>query len=344
MIAGARGYSGSVLAELLWRHPDVNLLCGTSRRDGETLLSEVSPGAPPLPLIHPDDLDFAGTDVAFLCLPAGEGTGLARRFYDRGARVIDLSGDHRIRDPRAHAETYPVRRSESLASSAVYGLTELARADLPSARMVANPGCYPTATLLAVAPIAEMGALGDPILVDAKSGVSGAGRAPTETTHFCSVHGDVGPYALGRSHRHVAEMEQCLADVSPSPDRSPQVVFNPHLVPLDRGLLSTIVFESPELSAAQVWDRLAARYRRERFVKVLPPGQTARIRHAAGTNAAVISVHQAEGTRHVVLACAIDNLLKGAAGQAVQNMNLMLGLPEERGLPLPAGDQEGIEQ
>jgi N-acetyl-gamma-glutamyl-phosphate reductase len=252
--------------------------------------------------------------------------------------VVDLSGDLRLTDADAHARAYGSDRSQSLAENAIYGLPELNRDRLRTADLVANPGCYATAVSLAMLPLAAGGHLGDTVYVDAKSGVSGAGRAATPTTHFCSAHDDIRPYKVGRMHRHVPEMEQTLQRANGGWNGS--IVFVPHLVPLERGILATCAVRGTGLlapgagkaesdEARQLYESF---YADEPFVRVLPEGEHARIRAAAHSNRAVISLHPVASADLLIVACAIDNLGKGAASQAVQNANLMTGRPETEGL------------
>jgi N-acetyl-gamma-glutamyl-phosphate reductase len=294
----------------------------------------VDPAAPAIPLEPPEAVDPARADVVFVCLPHGSSAATVQRCLEGDCRAIDLSGDLRIEDAATHAAVYDSPRPESLAREAVYGLTEFARDEVRQARVVANPGCYPTSACLALGPLMERDLLTDTPVVDAKSGVSGAGRTPTPTTHFCSASGDVRPYKVGRVHRHVAEIEQTLRRLHPA-GHDTKVVFSPHLVPMDRGLLSTIVVREPGLTADTAREALRERYRSEPFVDLLAEGQEARVRAVAGTNRAAVSVHDVTGTDALIVICAIDNLIKGAAGQAIQNMNLMTGLEETAGLPGP---------
>jgi N-acetyl-gamma-glutamyl-phosphate reductase len=209
----------------------------------------------------------------------------------------------------------------------------LHREAIGGASIVSNPGCYPTCAGMALMPLARVGALPDTLVIDAKSGISGAGRQPTATNHFCSVTNDVRPYNLGRAHRHTPEIEQSLAAMGRGAVAShPRVIFCPHVVPLERGMLVTVVLEVPQLTGAEVHALYVEHYADECFVEVLPISEPARIRAAALSNNVVIGITPVEDTRHVVVTCAIDNLLKGAAGQAVQNMNLMFDLPETAGL------------
>ena len=329
-VLGASGFTGREVCRLLVAHPHVEILFATSRSQAGARLDQLDPMAPALTLCDPADADLASADVVFVCLPHGSSAASSARCVAAGARVIDLSGDFRLRSEATHSKTYGSPRDAALAADAVYGLTELARGSLPDARLVANPGCYPTCTALALLPLAEAGALGEaPLVVNAVSGVSGAGATPNATTHFCSAHDDVRPYKVGRVHRHIAEMEQTLAGLHAA---APKVIFNPHLVPLERGLLVTIVVPCDDVDAA--YARYEARYADEPFVRLLPLGETARLRAVAGTNDAVVGVAPAADVSALVVTCAIDNLLKGAAGQAVQNLNVMRGWPETLGLPV----------
>ena len=334
-VYGASGTSGTELISLLQAHPYTEIAFATSRKEAGKPLSDIDPAAAPVPLVAPDEVDPASADVVFLCLPHGASGEAARRCVAAGVpTIIDVSGDHRLRSAELHARIYGSERDEALAEEAVYGMTEFARAQLPGARLVANPGCYATAVAMALAPLAEAELLTDVAVVDAKSGVSGAGRNPSPTVHFCSVTEDVRPYKPGRAHRHVSEVEQFLSSCDPAHAGHP-IVFTPHLVPLDRGIQATAVVRGPGLSAEAVHEIFVRRYAGEPFVQVLPLGQEARIRAVARTNRVALGVSPIEGIDGVVLTSAIDNLLKGAAGQAVQNMNAVLRHDERLGLPGP---------
>jgi len=328
-IFGASGTTGVELAKLLTAHPEVDLVFATSRSEPGTALDHFDPSAPALELVHPDDADPRSVDVALLCVPHGTAGDLAARCAAGGARVIDVSGDHRIDDAAVHAEVYGSERSAALAERAVYGLTEFARDRVGETELVSCPGCYATTAIVALAPLSRAGLLRDLVVVDAKSGVSGAGRTPNATNHFCSAAGDVQPYKVGRSHRHVAEIEQELRKHDPV-GATHRIVFNPHLVPLERGIEASIVLRGVE--AQSVRAALESAYADEPFVRVLPEGRLARIRAVVGTNRVDLGVADVEGTDAVLVTSALDNLLKGAAGQAVQNLNVILGLDETTGL------------
>ncbi|MGE5243492.1 MAG: N-acetyl-gamma-glutamyl-phosphate reductase [Betaproteobacteria bacterium] len=339
-VAGATGYAGQELVRLLARHPAAALtaaMASTAAGSHRPLpaLAHVWSGA-----VEPLDVDVLAraADVVFLALPDRAAADLAPRLCDAGVRVIDLSGAFRLRDEAGRARWYP--DTGRMPEGIVYGLTERARAEVAGARAVANPGCYPTAALLALAPLVDAGLLrpGSDIVVDAKSGVSGAGKTPSERTHFSECHGSVSAYGVFE-HRHAVEIEQAIARPGPSENRADDpagaghhgLTFVPHLVPLDRGILSTIYVR---LTAGQTEDTLAAVYERAyagaRFVR-LTGSALPEIKHVTHTNCCDIGWRVDRSGRAVIVS-AIDNLLKGAAGQAVQNMNVMLGLPEETGL------------
>jgi N-acetyl-gamma-glutamyl-phosphate reductase len=262
------------------------------------------------------------TDVTFLAVPEQAAAQLAPPLVEAGVRVIDLSGAFRIRDAAARTRWYPA--TAALPEGAAYGLTEFFKDEVRDARLVANPGCYPTAALLALMPLGRANLLDVKagVIVDAKSGISGAGRAPSDRTHFSENHGSVAAYGVF-GHRHVAEMEQELGST---------VTFVPHLVPLDRGILETIyVSLTPGTTEAAVAATLEAAYAAAPFVR-LTGGALPEIKHVAHTNFCDIGWKVDEATGRLVLVSVLDNLVKGAAGQAVQNLNLMLGLDERTGL------------
>jgi N-acetyl-gamma-glutamyl-phosphate reductase len=327
-IIGASGTTGTELARLLLDHPVLSVSVATSRTHAGRSASTIDPAAPDIVLTHPDDVGADDCDLVFACLPHGQSANVVERWAAHH-RVIDLSGDLRLADAAIHERVYGSPRSAALADEAVYGLPELDRAAIASARVVANPGCYPTCSAIPLLPLTREGWIDGTVVIDAKSGVSGAGRASTPTTHFCSVHEDVRPYKVGRSHRHVAEIEQSMGRVG----TIPRLLFNPHLVPLERGMLATMVVPlTPGHGADEARACLESAYADDPFVRVLPESETARIRSVAGTNRVAISVHEVSDGPEVVIVSAIDNLVKGAAGQAVQNANLMLGLDEHVGL------------
>ena len=314
-IVGATGYTGQELIALLQRH-------GALRA---SVLMTARPGVQP-EQEGVDALDLgrlADVDGVFLCTPHGAASRVARAALDAGRPVVDLSADFRLRDPALFAATYGDEHpAPDLLGDAVYGLTEHARARVQAAALVANPGCYPTSILLPLLPLLTAGLLAAaaPVIADSKSGVSGAGKAPNERTHFGSVHENFLAYGIGR-HRHAPEIAQELGR---------EVVFTPHLLPVFRGILSTIYVQpATGVDADGLRACLRDRYDAEPFVQVMEAG-TPELRDVRGTNLCRIAV-DASGPLCVITS-AIDNLVKGAAGQALQNMNLMLGLEETEGL------------
>jgi len=326
LVAGASGYTGALAARLLWRHPDFELVAVTSRSDVGRRLDELYPyHRVPLELEELDLERHSGVDAAIVAYPHGASAPIVAGLRQRGVRVVDLSADFRLRDLSVYERWYGEHGAPELLEQAVYGLPELYRERVVGADVVANPGCYPTATLLALAPLAGAGLIADAV-VDAKSGVSGAGRAPTDTTHFVSADENVTPYGVG-GHRHAPEIEQELAalgaDVVPA--------FTPHLMPLDQGeLVSCYVTLTRSLDGDGVGGLYEEYFGDEPFVEVVdrPPG----VRDVRDTNICRIASHADARTGKVFVFAAIDNLWKGASSQAVQNLNLMFGLDEGAGI------------
>lgn len=322
-VAGATGYAGQELLRTLARHPRVTLTLATS--------STAESAARPLPAlakiwtgsVSPLDVKALGreAEIVFLALPDTASAELAPALLEAGVRVIDISGAFRLRDEAERKQWYP--ETGELPTGTVYGLTEWAREALPSASMVANPGCYPTTSLLALLPLVKAGMLveGTDIVIDAKSGVSGAGKAPKEHTHFSEVHGSFSAYGVF-AHRHGVEIAQGLGR---------EVTFTPHLAPLNRGIFATIYVRVPpgttEAALGAVYEQA---YAGAPFVR-LTGSALPEIKHVANTNFCDIGwrVHP---SGRVILVSVLDNLVKGAAGQAVQNMNVMLGIDEQVGL------------
>jgi N-acetyl-gamma-glutamyl-phosphate reductase len=323
-VVGATGYAGQELVRLLARHPHVQLTLATASQAASAprrlpALARIWPGE-----VMPLDVDRVPRDaeVAFLALPEAASAEVAPRLLDAGMRVIDLSGAFRLRADDARARWYPA--TTALPHAVAYGLTEFEEAAIAGARLVANPGCYPTAALLALLPLAQAGLLAadSDVVIDAKSGLSGAGKVPSERTHFSENHGSVAAYgAFG--HRHAPEMEQALGRV---------VTFVPHLVPLDRGILSSHYARlAPGVGAAQVAAAFEAAYASAPFVRVTGTALP-EIKHVVWTNFCDIGWTVDAAHSRVLIVSVIDNLLKGAAGSAVQNFNVMNGLDQRTGL------------
>lgn len=326
-VFGASGYAGALSARLIDRHDGFELAAITSRSDVGRRLSDLYPHHRVDRELEELDLDrHAEVDGAIVAYPHAASAPVVRALRDRGVKVVDLSADFRLRDRSVYAEWYVEHPEPALIADAVYGLPELYRDQIAGAELVANPGCYPTATILALAPLASSGLIADAV-IDAKSGVSGAGRGPSPDTHFVSVDENVRAYQVPR-HRHTPEIEQELTALG-NPVR---ITFTPHLVPLDQGELVScyVTLSDPDLNQAALDELYAERYAGEDFVELsaVPPG----VRDVRDTNLCRISVHKDERTGRAVVFGAIDNLWKGTASQAVQNLNLMFGYPEGRGI------------
>ncbi|OFV91190.1 MAG: N-acetyl-gamma-glutamyl-phosphate reductase [Acidobacteria bacterium RIFCSPLOWO2_12_FULL_65_11] len=322
-VAGATGYAGQELVRLLARHPAVQLTAAMASGTSSTprrlpALARLWDGV--VRPLAPDAL-AAEADIVFLALPDQAAAELAPSLVDAGVRVIDLSGAFRLREAAQRARWYP--ETHRMPEGVAYGLTERERDQVAGARLVANPGCYPTSALLALAPLLSAGLLvsGTDIIVDAKSGVSGAGKTPSERTHFSECHGSMAAYGVF-NHRHGAEIEQGAGR---------RVTFTPHLAPLDRGILSTIyVRVAPGTTDETLADTYERAYAGQRFVRITGSALP-EIKHVAHTNFCDIG-WRVDPSGRVILVSVIDNLLKGASGQAVQNMNVMLGVDERTGL------------
>ncbi len=325
LVAGASGFAGALAAQLVWDHPSLELTSITSRSDAGTRLSELYPRyRVPLELSELDLASPPEVDAALVAYPHGAAAPVVRELRSRGVRVVDLSADFRLRDMDTYVRWYGDHGAPELFGQAVYGLNELYRDRLRGAELAATPGCYPTATLLALAPLAERGLITE-ALVDAKQGVSGAGRAGGDAMHYVNMDENAFAYKT-EGHRHRPEIEQELAALG---SEAP-VTFVPHLLPLDQGELVTAFVSTAELIGK---DSLTAlyrdRYAAEPFVTVRDraPG----LRDVRDTNQCHVYVTTEEHGRVLAFA-AIDNLWKGAASQAIQNLNLMLGLPEGEGI------------
>jgi N-acetyl-gamma-glutamyl-phosphate reductase len=325
IVAGASGYAGALAAALVFNHPRLELAAATSRTDAGTRLDRLHPRhRVPIELTELDLDRLEQVDAGIVAYPAGASAPVCAAMRGLGVQVVDLSADFRLRDIPTYQKWYGDHGDPDLLVSAVYGLTELDRERIRDADLVANPGCYPTAALLALAPLAERG-LVDSVVVDAKSGVSGAGRGGGERLSFVNLTENLTPYGV-EGHRHQPEIEQELQRLG----AKAQVTFVPHLLPLDQGLLASCYVDLVEpLDAEALTGLYAERYGGEPFVEVVDaaPG----VREVRETN--LCRIHAASiGERKAAIFAVIDNLWKGASGQALQNLNLMLGLDETEGL------------
>jgi N-acetyl-gamma-glutamyl-phosphate reductase len=326
-VFGAAGFTGALTARLLHRHPSFELKSLTARSDTGRRLDDLYPHHRVPALLEELDVDrHAEVDAAVVAYPHGAAAPLVAELRARGVRVVDLSADFRLHDPDVYGRWYREHQAPDLLADAVYGLPERYRERIARADLVANPGCYPTATLLALAPLARAGLIED-VVIDAKSGVSGAGRTPSEKTHFVSADENVGAYGVP-AHRHIPEIEQELGALG----ADLRITFVPHLVPLDQGELVSCYVTPPDAlgDGYDLPSLYAEYYADEPFVElaVAPPG----VRDVRETNICRISVHRDPRTCRVIVFGALDNLWKGAASQAVQNLNLMFGLPEDEGI------------
>ncbi len=325
LVAGASGFTGALAAQIAWRHPRLQLVAVTSRSDAGTRLDSLYPRyRVPLELTELDLDRVEGIDAAIVAYPHGAAAPAVAALRAQGIIVVDLSADFRLRDLATYERWYGEHGAPDLFGEGVYGLTELYREQLREAKLVATPGCYPTASVLGLAPLAEQGLLAD-VVVNAMQGVSGAGRGGGDAMHYASMDENAFAYKT-EGHRHRPEIEQELAALgSPAP-----VTFVPHLLPLDQGELASCYAQTTEpVTKEQVQALYRERYAGEPFVRVLdrPPG----LRDVRDSNECHIHVTVEERGR-VLAFSAIDNLWKGASGQGIQNLNLMLGLDETEGL------------
>lgn len=334
-IIGVTGYTGIELYRLLRNHPAAQVAWLTSQSYAGQRLSDVFPVPWDDPLMALENAPLETADVVFLCLPHAAAMPAVAQVRAAGAKAIDLSADFRIHDRTAYERWYGVTHTEpALLAEAVYGLPELHRAAIAAADVVANPGCYPTSVILGLTPLARAGWLSGQVIVDSKSGVSGAGRQAKLSNSFVEANENLSPYSIGYSHRHIAEMEQELSQAAG--DQSPRhsatdfsIIFSPHLLPVNRGILSTMYVTLPDgVDEATVRAAYDLAYAAEPFVQVLPAGKVATLQHTVHTNRCAIGLTFVPNSRTVIVTSTIDNLLKGASGQAVQNMNVLFGLAE----------------
>lgn len=335
-IYGASGYTGQELLRLLLRHPRVEITAVTSRRYAGVRVSEIFPlftGIIDLTYVDasPEQVsEYA--EVVFLALPHGVSMKVAPFFLDAGKKVIDLSADFRLKDVDVYEKWYEKHVVPHMLHDSVYGLPELYRDAIVSSRFIANPGCYPTTVILGLAPMVKFGLIDTTsIIVDAKSGVSGAGREPQVGTLFCEVDEGFMAYKVGR-HRHTPEMEQELSLLA---GKSVKISFTPHLLPLSRGILSTMYATiNEEVTVADLVDVYRSFYKECPFVRIYRAGMFPNVSSVRGSNYCDIGFAVDGRTRRVIVVSVIDNLIKGASGQAIQNMNLLCGFTEETGLTM----------
>ncbi len=334
-IVGASGYTGLELIRLLDRHPQIEISCVTSEQSAGKRISDTFPtlrGRCDLVLEPLDPTAIAAkADMIFTALPHQAAMKVVPDFLAAGKKVVDLSADYRLHDPEVYAAWYEPHLNPDLLPEAVFGLPELRRDLIRQARLVANPGCYPTSVILGLKPLLDNGLI-DPatIIADSKSGTSGAGRSAKVDSLYCEVNDSFKAYGVGGVHRHTPEIEQELSLLAGKPVT---ITFTPHLVPMDRGILSTI-YATPTkaVSTDELVALYADTYQDEPFVRPLPKGQFPSTAFVRGSNFCDIGITLDSRTNRIVVVSAIDNLVKGASGQAIQNMNLVCGFPETTGL------------
>lgn len=334
-IIGASGYTGVELARILCNHPEFQLTAATSRQYAGKPLSEVFPN-----LLGKTDLICENltinelteqADLFFAAVPHKTAMDLVPQLLQAGKKVVDLSADFRLRDVAVYEEWYQKHSSPEFIAEAAYGLPELYREQIKKARIVANPGCYPTSIVLGLAPLLQKGLI-DPttIIVDSKSGTTGAGRSASVGTLFCEVHDGFKAYKVGGTHRHLPEIEQELSNAS---GNQVTISFTPHLLPISRGILSTSYASlTSAVTADEIRKIYLAMYKDEPFVRIVPDGTFPTTQHVRGSNFCDIGFAIDQRTNRIIVVSTIDNIVKGAAGQAVQNMNLICGLEETMGL------------
>ena len=334
-IVGASGYTGVELARILCNHPHMELTAATSRQYAGTPLAEVFPNLRAKTSLVCENLSPAEicerAEVVFTAVPHKTAMDLVPHLLAAGKKVVDLSADFRLRDVATYEQWYQPHSSAEYLQEAVYGLPEMYRSRIIAARLVANPGCYPTSIILGLAPLLRGRAI-DPhtIIADSKSGTSGAGRAAAVGTLFCEVTDGFRPYKVGGSHRHIPEIEQELSVLA---NEDLVISFTPHLLPISRGILSTVYAGlQPGFDAVQIAGLYEEMYKDEPFVRILPQGSLPATQYVRGSNFCDISFTIDKRAGRIIVTSAIDNIVKGAAGQAVQNMNLICGFPETAGL------------
>jgi N-acetyl-gamma-glutamyl-phosphate reductase len=333
VVLGASGYTGAELLRLLLRHPHTEIIACTAEKNAGQDIGAVLPHVSFQglgKLVKNSEVDWKGVDLAFCCLPHGASQEVIAGLPPH-VRIVDLSADFRLADTQLYADTYGhTHKAPQLQKDAVYGLTEIAREKIKKARLVANPGCYPTAAILPLYPVIKDKLIdASDIIIDSKSGVTGAGREVKQSSLYAEVAEGIHAYGIA-SHRHTPEIEQSLTEAAGA---KVTVNFTPHLMPMNRGILSTIYVKlAAGKTAADLRKSLEAFYKDAAFIKILPEGTLPATRYVRGSNGVGINVFADRIKGRAILIAAEDNLMKGASGQAVQNMNIMFGFPETAGL------------
>lgn len=334
-IVGASGYTGLELVRILHQHTETKVTCLTSEQSAGRKISDIFPTLRGLCNLELENLEpvrvAEKADIIFTALPHKAAMEVVPTFLKLGKKVIDLSADYRISDPEVYGNWYEPHLNPELLKEAVYGLPEIRRDKIASTKLVANPGCYPTSIILGLAPLLKNGLIAtDSIIADSASGVTGAGRSAKVDSLYCEVNEGYKAYAVAGNHRHLPEIEQELSILAKN---QLKITFTPHLVPMDRGILSTI-YSTPSTAISedelqQLYDDF---YRDEFFVKICKKGTMPSTAYVRGSNFCQIAPLIDKRTGRIIVVSAIDNLMKGASGQAVQNMNIICGFPEAMGL------------
>ena len=333
-IVGATGYTGLELLRLLVQHPEVEVTVLTSQKYAGVPIDQVFPSLTGRLQIKCEELTIdhisQKTDFIFTAVPHKTAMETVPLFYQKGKRVVDLSADFRIKDPEVYERWYQKHTCVDLLSESVYGLPELHREEIKNAKIVGNPGCYPTGALIGLIPLIKRGMISyEHIVIDSKSGVSGSGRDVVLGSLFCEVNEGVKAYKIF-DHRHLPEIEQELSQLA---QKKIMVTFVPHLIPMDRGILTTIYVNlNKKIKTEDALSIFQEYYRGEPFIRIYPKGKIPNTKDVRGSNYCDIGVIVNESDSRAVIVTAIDNLVKGASGEAVQNMNIMLGYPETMGL------------
>lgn len=334
-ILGVTGYTGAELVRLLLNHPDIEINYITTTKHAGEMLNKHYPNLSGFfgVLEYFNKEKATSCDVIFSALPHTESIKYVSQIAEK-IPVIDLSEDIRLKDPVLYEQYYGEKHLKSeLLEKAVYGLPEIYRDKIKNSKLIANPGCYATAAILALHPLVKEGQIKGSPIIDAKSGISGAGKSPGDKNLFGNINENIIPYSIG-NHKHIPEIEQCLAEVNAG--KSIKINFTPYLIPVDRGILCTVYadLEGYGWSSKKVYELYSTFYENEPFVNVLDSGSYPNIKSVRGSNRCDIGVYYDENTNKAIIFSAIDNLVKGAAGQAIQNMNIMFGFEETLGLPI----------
>ncbi len=331
-IIGASGYAGAELVRLLWNHPMVTIVGINSKSYIGQNISELYPSFYQIiDMVFEDEDDvISKSDIVFASLPHGLSEKLARKCYDQNKFFIDLGADFRLHAEKDYQEWYKLDyQDQELHEKQVYGLPELFRDEIKKHKIIGNPGCYPTSIALAIYPAIKANLVSNNVIIDSKSGTTGAGKGLSDNTHFPRLNESFAPYKVG-GHRHTPEIEQTMKMLS---NKDIKVTFTPHLLPVNRGIISTIYVDLPQaMNLETIYDFYQEAYQNELFVRVLPLGKTADLKYIKYSNYCDISLHMDARNQRLIIVSAIDNMVKGAAGQAIQNMNLLFDLEESMGL------------